>query len=81
MVSIEAGVLRLMRQGLDEEGTIHLVRFKEDVGSAVGACVATEGSSRTAALQGMNAVLQSKPWRERKRLFDPGGEWGVSMLR
>ena len=78
MVSIAVGALRLTRQGLDEEGTIHLVRLKGDVASTVGACVATEGSSRTAALQGMNAVLQSKPWRERKRLFDPGGAWETS---
>eukprot|EP01052_Picozoa_sp_SAG31_P011192 SAG31_NODE_629_length_13436_cov_116.287825_5_plen_129_part_00 len=74
VVSIVEGALRLTRQGLDKEGTLHLARPKGEVASAVRAYVVQEGSSRTATLKRMTVALKSKPWRKRKRLFDPGGE-------
>eukprot|EP01050_Picozoa_sp_SAG11_P013412 SAG11_NODE_1565_length_4673_cov_9.494972_2_plen_151_part_00 len=63
VVSIVEGALRLTRQGLNKEGTLHLARPKGEVASVVRAYAVQEGSLRTA-----------KPWRKRKRLFDPGGE-------
>ena len=81
VASIVEGALRLTRPGLDKEGTLHLARLAETVASAVRVHVGQEGSSRAAAVTGMPAAWTTKPWEERKRLFDPGGEWGVSMMR
>ena len=73
VVVIVEGALRWTRQGPDQEGTLHLARPGGAVVAVAYAPASKEDTSRAAAVEGTAAAVDLRKWRERKRLFDPGG--------
>eukprot|EP01052_Picozoa_sp_SAG31_P042068 SAG31_NODE_6564_length_1973_cov_1.761473_1_plen_129_part_00 len=71
-VSIEVGSLWWTRQGQSQEGTLHLARLEGAVADGSWELTMREDWT-TAAGQGATMATGPRQWRERKRLFDPGG--------
>eukprot|EP01050_Picozoa_sp_SAG11_P005979 SAG11_NODE_446_length_9395_cov_19.399957_5_plen_76_part_00 len=68
MAGVGVGALGWERQGQRQEGTLHLAGLTRAVATALSALPIQEDS-----MAGGAAALRLRKWKERKRLFDPGG--------